>query len=318
MRVLYITSNRIGDAILSTGPLAWLADRHPDLRVTLACGPAPAPLFSAMPFVERVIVMNKRRRAGHWLDLWRQVVTVHWDMVVDLRSSATAYLLRARTRRILPPGRFEAHQLVRLGKLFGLADPPLPRLWVPDAAYTKARDLLAGGGPVIAIGPTANWAAKAWPGERFGAVVARLVGPGAVLEGARVAVFGAAAERAAARAFLDTMPPERLIDLIGRIDLPEVAACLAGCALFIGNDSGLMHMAAAMKIPTLGLFGPSPERLYGPWGDWGAAVRGPRSFEDICNAPDFDHRNQDSLMLDLTVDSVVAAAESLLNRVRNA
>ncbi len=316
MRLLFITSNRIGDAVLSTSPLSWLAEQHPDLTATVACGPAPAPLFAAMPFVERVIVMTKRKRAGHWLDLWRQAVPVRWDMVVDLRSSATAYLLRAKERKVLPPGRFEAHQLVRMARLFGLAEPPLPRLWVTDAALAAAERLMAGSGPVVAVAPTANWAAKAWPADRFGAAIARLVGPGGVLPDGRVAVFGAANERLAAQAFLDTVPSDRLIDLIGRIALPEVAACLGRCDLFVGNDSGLMHMAAAMRIPTLGLFGPSPERLYGPWGALGAAVRGPRSFEDICNAPDFDHRNQASLMLDLSVDAVVTEAEALLARVR--
>ena len=66
---------------------------------------------------------------------------------------------------------------------------------------------------------------------------------------------------------------QRLIDLVGRIDLLTAAAALRRCALFIGNDTGLMHIAAAAGTPTLGLFGPSPIEQYAPWGSRTAVVR---------------------------------------------
>jgi heptosyltransferase III len=95
-RILFITSTRIGDAVLSSGLLAHLAAEHPGARITVACGPLAAPLFRAAPGVERVIVMAKRRFSLHWLDLWRQVAGTRWDLVVDLRASATAMLVRAK------------------------------------------------------------------------------------------------------------------------------------------------------------------------------------------------------------------------------
>jgi ADP-heptose:LPS heptosyltransferase len=58
----------------------------------------------------------------------------------------------------------------------------------------------------------------------------------------------------------------RFIDLAGRVDLLTAFACLKHARLFIGNDSGTMHLAAAAGVPTIGLFGPSDERLYAPWG----------------------------------------------------
>jgi ADP-heptose:LPS heptosyltransferase len=62
------------------------------------------------------------------------------------------------------------------------------------------------------------------------------------------------------------------LDLVGKLDLPEVAAVLARAAMFIGNDSGLMHLAAAAGAPTLGLFGPTPSDEYGPAGPKAQAV----------------------------------------------
>src|ERR1700741_5204525 len=86
MRILFVTSNRIGDAVLSTGLIGALLDRHADARFTLACGPAAAGLFAAMPRLERLVVMPKRRLSAHWLQLWLAAIGTAWDLVVDLRS----------------------------------------------------------------------------------------------------------------------------------------------------------------------------------------------------------------------------------------
>jgi ADP-heptose:LPS heptosyltransferase len=175
---------------------------------------------------------------------------------------------------------------------------------------------LAGRLPLLAIGPTANWGAKQWPAERFAEAARRLTAPDGLLPGAAVAVFGGPGEREAAQPLLEALPEGQVIDLIGEPDLLDAFALLRQCSLYLGNDSGLMHMAAAAGIPTLGLFGPSPDWRYGPWGPLSAAVRTPQSFEELVSEnPAFDHRRQDSLMLGLTVDAVVEAATALWQRV---
>jgi len=296
--------------VLSAGLLAWLARTHPQARITVACGAVAAPLFTAAPNVERVIPMVKRKRAGHWFDLWRQTVGTRWSLVVDLRGSALGWLLPTARRRVLRSSWEPRHRIDHLATVLGI-EPQLPELWSrPDWDEAACR-LIPGDGPVLGLGPTANWGGKRWPAERFLALVERLTAPGGILPGARVAVFGGPAERDSVAALLDGLPAGRRIDLVGGGDLGQAFACLGRVALYIGNDSGLMHMAAAAGVPTLGLFGPSSEVFYGPCGPLCASVRGPRSFEDICHAPDFDHRRQDSLMLDLTVDRVAGAAEAL-------
>jgi ADP-heptose:LPS heptosyltransferase len=88
-------------------------------------------------------------------------------------------------------------------------------------------------------------------------------------------------------------------------------ACLKRARLFIGNDSGAMHLAAAAGAPTLGLFGPSDERLYGPWGEQARAIRGHRTLEQIQQV---DPQLSQAIchMMDLGVDPVLRAAEQLL------
>jgi len=97
LNLLFVTATRIGDAVLSTALLAHLLERHPGARVTIACGPAALPLFAAVPGLQRVIAMEKRRFSGHWFALWTRVLGTRWDVAVDLRGSlTTSFLLRGR------------------------------------------------------------------------------------------------------------------------------------------------------------------------------------------------------------------------------
>ncbi len=317
MRVLFVTSTRIGDAILSTGLLNHIISTVSNARITVACGPAAAPLFRETPAVERVIAMTKQPRAGHWLALWREAVGISWDHVIDLRGSALAWLLRAKRRTTLGKGDAKEHRLVQLARSLGLNPPPRPRIWVSEATRAKAQSLLPKSGRILALGPTANWWGKQWPAERFADLTDRLLSS-SPLEGARLLVLGAGSERALAEPLLSRLPAERTIDLIGKVDLLEAHACLERATLYVGNDSGLMHLAAAAGAPTLGLFGPSPESHYAPWGELTMAVRGPRSFEQIVKAADFDHLAKRCYMEDLTVDRVLESAQSLLTRVSTA
>ena len=67
MRILFVSATRIGDAVLSTGLLGHLTEVHPGARITVACGPAAAELFEAMPSLDRVIVLEKMVASLHWL-----------------------------------------------------------------------------------------------------------------------------------------------------------------------------------------------------------------------------------------------------------
>ena len=263
MRVLFITANRLGDAVLSTGLLGHLLDAYPQARFTVACGPVAEGVFARMPRRDRTLVLTKQRFDRHWLGLWRQVAGTRWDLVVDLRGSALAFLLAARRRAVLRGGRRAGHKTAQLAAALGLVPPPLPVCWVDGADEARAAALLPGPGPFLGLGPTANWAGKVWPAERFVALVGALA---TAMPGARPVVFAGPgpAERAMAAPVLAALPGA--IDLCGTLDLPAASACLRRCALFVGNDSGLMHLAAAAGTPTLGLFGPSPAREYAPAG----------------------------------------------------
>lgn len=318
MRILFVTATRVGDAVLSTGLLGWLIERHPAARLTIACGEAAAPLFEAVPNLERVIVLRKRPGRLHWFGLWAAAVTRRWDLVVDLRASALAWLVPARRRLTFRPTHAPVHRMRQLARLFELEEPPAPRLWTTPAHREAAARLVPSGGPVLAVGPTANWAGKQWRAERFVDLIARLTGEDGILPGARVALFGAPGERGAASPVIEAVPEARRIDLVEGLDLLTAYACLERCTFYVGNDSGLMHLAAAARIPTLGLFGPSRDEHYAPWGPRAAVVRTRESFEELVRAPGYDRRTTGTLMDGLSVDAAEAVARALWRRCAGA
>jgi lipopolysaccharide heptosyltransferase III len=294
MRILFIASNRVGDAVLSTGLLDHLIRQHPDARITVACGRPAAGVFERMPCRERTLVIDKQPWKRHWLPLWAWAAARRWDLVVDIRGSALAYMVWARRRAVMR--RRAGHKIAELAAVLRLAEPPAPVVWTAPEDERRVAALLPADRPIIALGPTANWPPKIWPPARFADLFHRLTeGP---LPGAVPVVLGGPgeAERALAAPLLELLP--EAIDLCGALSLAEAAACLRRARFFAGNDSGLMHLAAAAGTPTIGLFGPTDAAVYAPVGRFAIAVCAPAG----------------GTMDSLSTDTVVEAACALLAR----
>ena len=306
MNILFITASRIGDAVLSTGLLDHIAQTHPTAKVTIVCSPLTSSLFQGYPNLERVIALTKKKHHKHWIDLWKGVAGTHWDMVVDLRNSAVSRLIRAKVRHIY--GRRvdrNAHKVQQNAAVMDLGSAPSPRLWFTDEQKAAARAFIPDGAPVLGVGPTANWLAKTWPVERFIDVIGTMIADDGAMPGARVAVFSAPGEEAPARAVLSTIPEAQRIDVIAKTDPGTAAATLSLCGFYIGNDSGLMHCAAATGIPVLGLFGPSYPHLYQPWGAKADYISTPESFGALIDYEGYSPDNAPCLMETLSVEMVM-------------
>lgn len=266
MRILLITLSNIGDAVMTTPVLAHLHALHPEARIDLVADRRSSRLFEACPFVGEIHHKDKKRGWRGVLALVRTLRRQRYDLIVDLRTDGLALLLRAR-RRLMKWGR-RPHGPHAVEDLISIIDPinpaheiPPVQLCLDEGARAAATALLAGlpGTRHLAIGPGANWPPKIWPAERFAELANRLADhfDGCVL-------LGGAADRDRCRAVSERLDLPA-VDISGRTDLLTAAAALEACDLFIGNDSGLGHMAAAVGTPTLTLFGPGEPERYHPW-----------------------------------------------------
>lgn len=306
MKVLFITSTRLGDAVLSTGLLDYLCHEYPQAKVTVACGPLPFSIFQGFPNVARIIPMKKEKRHGHWIKLWKRVIGTKWDMVIDLRDSAVSRLIRADKRYIFSKHIDKSkHKCEQLAQVMTLPEVPAPKLYFTPEQQKFADELMQGQGAVIGVGPSANWIGKTWSAENFIEVIKWLTAEDGIFPDARIAVFAAPGEDDQARPVLESVPEDRRIDGIAQGNPGEVAAALAKCDFYIGNDSGLMHAAAAAGVPTVGVFGPSYPYLYAPWGAHTAYARTPETFDQLIDFEGYHPKTLDhSLMTGLTIDTV--------------
>jgi heptosyltransferase III len=312
-KLLFITSTRIGDAVLSTSALAEARALAPGARVTIACGPLAAPLFRAEPDLDAIITMPKQKRSGHWFALLRTLKGQRFDLAVDLRGSATTYIVPTKKRFVFRSRKRAGHKLDEFAALFRKDAPREMIIHLDERAIGDATAFAGNDKPLFVLGANSNWNGKTWARENFAQLARRVAGTGQPLAGARIILLGGpedAADLAALEQDLNTNGFDVRV-AAGALDLLACAALLKRAALYVGNDSGLMHLSGAMRAPTLGLFGPTDERVYGPRGPKARTVRG-APYETLFARIDLKAVPQVSLMGDLTVDAVETAAREML------
>jgi len=233
-----------------------------------------------------------------------------WGYAANLRG----WLL---TRAIARPKARHLHQSEyyrELARGLGLDTPEsLPRLNVRPETVHRADSLLVrngvdAGAAIVGFAPGAAYGhAKRWPPRRVAEVVTRV----SKELGAVCVLVGAQADSDAAREIESSLPADvRPVNLIGRTDLRLLAGVLARCRAFVSNDSGAMHLAAAVGVPVAAIFGPTDDRVTRPLGDHDVLVH--QVFCRPCMLRDcpIDHR----CMKGITSDAVVAAVAARLGR----
>jgi ADP-heptose:LPS heptosyltransferase len=165
------------------------------------------------------------------------------------------------------------HRISLISSVLNLPEPAEPHLYVAPKNEEAATRLIPQNGPILAIAPMAADAGKTWPAEHFAEIGRKLLDAGGSCEGWRVAIFGGMADAEASAPIVESLAEHRPITLFGQTDLLTVYAALSRCQAFIGNDSGLSHLAAAAGLPTLAVFGPTDPVCYRPWGKHCKVVR---------------------------------------------
>jgi heptosyltransferase-2 len=301
--ILVFAPSWIGDGVMSLGALRLLRKERPEARIVVLARPSLVDLYEGVTEVDGTLPYDPRGADSGVAGLRaaaRRIRSENFQICLLLpnafRAAAFArlagiperwgYATESRgfllTRRVPPAprpfGRHQSHYYLELlsGLGFKAASTPDVSLTLPAARNESARRLLAlegwdGKTPLVGVHPGASGSrAKIWSASRFGEVAGRV----AAAMGARAVVLGGEGERDLALETESAMG-ERPLQLQGKTSLGDLMGVLTQLSLFLSNDSGPMHVAAALGVPTLAVFGPTDPKETGPLGPRARFVREP-------------------------------------------
>ena len=281
-RALLITLSNIGDVIMTTPVLQALHEYFPEACIDIVADSRSADIFKYCPFRGDLFLKHKRGLfRGAWA-LLNALRERQYDLIVDLRTDGFAYLLRGSKRltkwhkRNSVQHSVEQHMSV-IRSIWN--DKPVPscRIWLDDVERLYANETLGAfkGKMLLGLGPGANFHKKIWSADRFVQLTDRLCD-----RYDAVVVFGGERDRPHAE-YVSSNTSLHCINLCEKTALLQAAAVLEHVDLYVGNDSGLGHMASAMGKPTMTIFGTGEPARYRPWGSKAMLVVGKN--QDINN-----------------------------------
>jgi heptosyltransferase-2 len=337
-RILIVRTDRMGDVLLSTPVIKALRMAYPRSYIAMMVGPNARDIVEGNPYLDEVIIFDKdvkHKGIALTIRFARRLAKKEFDLALILHPTNRVHLVtllagipyrlgynrkmgNLLTERIIHTKqdgeRHEADYNLDLLRFLGIrtGDPKL-YMSLKKEAQIWARDILEKAGvgstdKLLAIHPAASCPSKIWPAERFARVADAL----AQRFGFKVLVLSGIRDIKIAESVINSMSSQA-IDLAGRTTVAQLAAVLARCRLFISNDSGPVHIAAALGIPVISIFGRkqkglSPQR-------W--APLGPRSryiHRDAGCIECLAHNcvKGFSCLKSISVDDVLGVAESLL------
>lgn len=291
MKILILKPSSLGDIVQALPVLRLIKLHRPESEIYWWVDVRFAPLLERDPDLTGVIHFERLRWASpfHWPEI---IHRTHWaraqvfDWVIDLqclaRSGLFAWLVNGKLTIGLDEPREGARALYdviipRPSFLTHVVDwnlRVLPQLgvpihwdfdWFPEnrtAARTVREKWQTAGSRWVILQPGARWLNKRWPAENYAALVRQLA---AAYPELRFAVLGGREEQRLGEV-IGRAAPNRCLDLTGRLSLPEMVEWIRLAVVMVSNDTGPMHVAAALKIPLVAIFGPTEPRRNGPYG----------------------------------------------------
>ena len=325
--ILAIKLRYLGDVLLATPTLHALKVAFPEARLTVLVNRGTDDILRGNPHVDEILPLDRGsilQQSRFILDIRRR----RFDTVVDLtdgdRAAFLTWISGASVRigfnaeqrwtghcyTTVVTGGAGAHRIERdlaaLAPLGIEARDRTPQIWLGPEDVARVDQLavqlgLAKDRSWVVIQPGARYWFKAWPPQRFAEVADRLHDR----FGCQILVAGSPQEAALTQAVVDHAKSP-LLSIAGRSDVRMLAALLKRSTLFIGNDTGAMHIAAAVGTPVVGLFGPSNPLEWGPRGGRAETIYKGLDCR-ICFHPTC-LRGEDNCMKLITVEEVLAAA----------
>lgn len=314
--ILIVTLSNIGDVVLTTPVIASVACAHPEARLTVVCGPKGAGVLEQSQTIDQVVIYDKKASLMDKLKFLSKLREHSYDLVIDLRNTAIPFLVRSRKSRVF----FRKPTVLSMRKkhlavLEAMGIKPLENaqfdfFQFQDALSIKQKLSLKGlkeNNPFILISPFAASSLKTWSYEKYKMLIQNLLS----VRPEFIVLAGEEKVRDQMADFV-SVNPQRVFNMAGETNLPELAALIDLSSLVVANDSSMIHFGYELKKPVVALFGPTNHHQYGHQGAFFRIVR-----EDVscsrCHLAECRHESQAS-MENLSVLSVLNACLDLLNQ----
>tara|TARA_Y100000590_G_C15594170_1_gene967313 strand:- start:330 stop:1250 length:921 start_codon:yes stop_codon:yes gene_type:complete len=276
VKILIICSNLIGDTVLSSGVFNYLFKKYPEAKFTFVIGPTAKPLLNNFERIEKIIIIKKKKYNLHWIEILRKCFFSNWHIVIDFRSSLLSFFLLKKKKYVFKKNE-NIHHVKQLNNSFGFdcSDLDIPTSLIEEE---EAQMKMNKNNRYFVIFPGGNWKPKIWPVEKYNELLKII----ALRDKEIKFIFvGSNIEKDLYFEKLSKgISNDQIIDLFGQ-SLTLTAAYMKKSNFFIGNDSGLMHLASACNILTIGLFGPTNDNVYGPWGEKNLVIRTKENYNDF-------------------------------------
>ena len=261
-RILFITLSNIGDVILTIPTLLKLSKRYKNAKFDIVGDDRSKILFKYCPFINKFFIKDKSKGIKGTISLLRDIRKTNYDIAVDLRSDGLLYLIRA-DKKFHKINNKNIHSIEKhyLSIKEQNKKIPAPTMWISSEERKKARQLLPKSyKKILAFGLGANSSHKIWP-TKFYAELGNMLKQQFDL----IVLIGDVKDNEFFSTFSKNYKGP-LLNLSGKLDLLTTAAVLEKVQFFIGNDSGLGHIASAVNVNTFTIFGPGEPHRYRPWG----------------------------------------------------
>lgn len=317
-KILVFSFSFIGDAVLSTAVISPLRAHFPKVHITFLVGPSAFDLLANDPQLDATLVYDNRGEhvglKGR-INLIKSLRSEKFDLVVNLRDSFTARCIGAEHWGLVR-GERERHAVTRylevLGKQGVDTTDAQPHLQLTETEQATAHNFLAEARvtserSLIGIHPGGNWIYKLWSAEKYAQLATAL----SKEKNTAILLFAGPNERKLQTQVADMMDAPPI--LVETENLRDVATLIAACDVYIGNDTGPMHIAAAVRTPVITLFGSTNHIRSGPYGEKHTVVQS--GMELGCNPchpgqnPGGCGAGSCTIIDGITVEQVLAAAE---------
>ena len=259
MKILVISSNLIGDTILSTGVIKHFTNNNPDAKFTFVIGPSAKPIFKNFKSVEKIITVSKKKYNMHWLEIIYNCYGKKWDIIIDFRSSLLSYLLK-HNKKFIFKKKTNINQIKQLSNYFKFDCSELFIETNREEEEIVTKDI-SNDFKYFVIFPGGNWTPKIWNIKNYNSLLVKILSQNKKIK--FIIVGSQLEEKVYLNEITKNIDSNYIINLFGA-SLTQTAAFMKKSKLFIGNDSGLSHLASATKLKSIVLFGPTNDKIYGP------------------------------------------------------